>query len=161
MRGYLACSVLICLLITVGESCQSKSGTSSETATAENKGDTLPADFVKFYDRFHLDSAYQMDHIVFPLEGLPNSTGDGDTLTQTRYFWQKADWKRHRPFTDPGNNFSQWFEILDDRVIEHWIQMNGTNMYMKRRFARLGDDWFLIYYQGMRPMNRDPKVPTE
>jgi hypothetical protein len=117
--------------------------------------DTLPDDFVAFFDRFHTDSAYQMEHIMFPLEGLPTSTGDGDTLTTTRYFWQKADWKIHHRFTDPGHDFEQWYEVLNDRVIEHWIQMKGTNLYMKRRFAKLADGWHLIYYQGLRPTNRE------
>ena len=31
----------------------------------------LPADFVAFYEKFHQDSAYQMAHIIFPLEGYP------------------------------------------------------------------------------------------
>lgn len=149
------------ILSFTSESCQSKSASTEAETSTETEGDTLPKEFVTFYDRFHLDSAFQMEHIVFPLEGLPNSAGDGDTLSGERFFWQKADWKRHRPFTDPSNNFTQWFEILNDRVIEHWIQMNGTNLYMKRRFAKLGDDWFLIYYQGMRPMNREPRESTE
>ncbi len=96
-----------------------------------------------------------MEHIIFPLEGLPNSTGDGDTLSTTRYFWQKAAWKKHNRFTDSGQNFEHWYEVLDERIIEHWIHMKGTNLYMRRRFANLDDGWYLIYYQGMRPMKNE------
>ena len=65
----------------------------------------------------------------------------------------------HRPFTDPSQQFEQWFEILDTRIIEHWIHMKGTSLYLHRRFARLDDGWSLIYYAGMRPgtKNEDSK----
>jgi len=111
----------------------------------------LPADFVAFFDRFHSDSAFQVDHIIFPLEGLP-ATLDVDTLPAgERYFWQRSDWRLHRPFADPSGEFENWFEKKDDRIIEHWIHMKGTAMYLYRRFAKLDNDWFLIYYQDMRP----------
>lgn len=142
------------MLVILLPSCNQKPGAVAEDNTAI-AADTLPGDFVTFYDRFHQDSAFQMDHIMFPLEGLPNSSGDNDTLTSDRFFWQKANWKLHKPFTDPGQHFTQWYEVPNDRIIEHWIQMNGTNLYMKRRFAKLEDGWYLIYYQGLRPTIRE------
>ena len=123
---------------------------STEEAAAPDA--ELPADFVAFFDQFHADSAYQFDHIIFPLEGLP-ATLDIDTLPALeRYFWQRSDWRIHRPFADPSGEFENWFEKKDDRIIEHWIHMKGTAMYLYRRFAKLDNDWFLIYYQDMRPM---------
>jgi hypothetical protein len=155
-RKWRGCFVLSALLTLpfLGESCKSKNAENNQS-TEESVIDTLPADFVTFYDRFHEDSAFQMDHINFPLEGLPNSAGDGDTLATTRFFWQKADWKKHNHFTDPGGDFEQWFEVSDDRIIEHWVHMKGTNLHMRRRFAKLQDGWYLIYYQGMRPVDRE------
>jgi hypothetical protein len=144
--------LLLTLLLT--ESCKPKGDSAEATNAEEVEVDTLPDDFAAFFDRFHEDSAYQMEHILFPLEGLPVSTGDGDTLTNKRYYWQKQDWKKHNRFTDPGRDFVQWYEVLNDRIIEHWIQMNGTNLCMRRRFAKLDDGWYLIYYQGLRPTNR-------
>ena len=152
--GCFALSIIL-LVFTLNESCKSKDNATKIDPAAEVVIDTLPDDFVKFYDKFHTDSAFQMAHIIFPLAGLPSSTGDGDTMSTTRYFWQRADWKIHRHFTDPGHNFDHWYEVVNDRVIEHWMQMKGTNLYMWRRFARLEDGWYLIYYQGMRPMTRD------
>ncbi len=138
----------------LADSCKPKEDSPEAENTEAVEVDTLPDDFVAFFDRFHTDSAYQMEHILFPLEGLPASTGDGDTLTSNRYFWQKEDWKKHNRFTDPGRDFVQWYEVLNDRIIEHWIQMNGTNLCMRRRFAKLDDGWYLIYYQGLRPTNK-------
>ncbi len=139
----------------LAEGCNTKGGSGTSEDPDAVSADTLPGDFSKFFNQFHEDSVYQVEHIMFPLEGLPASTGDGDTLTSNRYFWQKADWKIHRHINDPGQNFDNWFEVMDARVIEHWIQMKGTNLYMRRRFAKLDDGWHLIYYQGMRPVNRE------
>ena len=115
----------------------------------------MPAEFAAFYDRFHTDSAYQMEHITFPLEGLPHAGSDKDTATTTRFFWDKANWRKHNHFTDPGGQFDHWYEVLNDRVIEHWVQMKGTDMVIHRRFAKLDDEWYLIYYAGLRP--HDPQ----
>jgi len=146
-------SILI-LTSLVNESCKPKDTTPGIDTLEEAVIDTLPSDFVAFFNQFHIDTAYQMAHIIFPLEGLPNSTGDGDTTSTTRFFWQRDDWKIHNRFNDPGNNFDHWYEVKNDRIIEHWMQMKGTNLYMWRRFAKLKDGWFLIYYQGMRPMTK-------
>lgn len=132
-------------------SCGNKADHTETSTTEVSVIDTLPKDFVVFFDRFHADSAFQMEHINFPLEGLPAYTGDGDTLLTERYFWQKADWVKHKRFTDPGGNFEHWYLVTDERIIEHWIKMKGTNLHMKRRFAKLDDGWYLIYYQGLRP----------
>ena len=144
---------MILLISLPNESCKPTDKNSSSDAVEDAVIDTLPADFVAFFKLFHEDSTYQMAHIIFPLEGLLNSSGDGDTTSTTRYFWQRADWKIQHPFTDPGHNFEHWYEVSNDRIIEHWIQMKGTNLYMWRRFAKLDDGWYLIYYQGMRPMS--------
>ncbi len=132
-------------------SCGQKIKTSDQEVNDQSEVDTLPDDFVAFFDQFHADSAYQMKHIIFPLEGLPATTGSNDTIVPERYFWQKDNWQKHNRFTDPGGNFDHWYLVVNERIIEHWIQMKGTNLYMKRRFAKLDDGWYLIYYQGLRP----------
>ena len=96
-----------------------------------------------------------MEHIIFPLEGLPNSEGDLDTVLTQRFFWKREEWKKHNPFTDPSKQFEHWYEVLDERIIEHWVQMKGTNLVIRRRFAKMDDEWFLIYYAGMRPLTKD------
>ena len=151
LSNYLVVSLLLQACLTLF-SCNIKDTSLKSDRIEQTVIDTLPADFVAFFNQFHEDSAFQMAHIIFPLEGLPNSTGDGDTTSTSRYFWQRADWKIQHPFTDPGHNFEHWYEVSNERIIEHWIQMKGTNLYMWRRFAKLEDGWYLIYYQGMRPM---------
>lgn len=140
--------VLLSILLT---SCGNKPAPAVDEVSTQNIVDTLPTDFVSFFNQFHEDSAYQLSHINFPLEGLPATTGDGDTMRHERYFWKKENWVKHNRFTDPGGNFDHWYIVVNERIIEHWIQMKGTNLYMKRRFVKLSDGWFLIYYQGLRP----------
>jgi hypothetical protein len=140
--------------VLITESCKPKGATPEVIQEEEQVADTLPADFVEFYDKFHTDSLYQMNHIIFPLEGLPNSLGDGDTISTQRFFWKREEWKRHNHFTDPSQQFEHWYQVLDERLIEHWVQMKGTDMVIHRRFARLDDGWYLIYYAGLRPMEK-------
>ncbi|MEO5905790.1 MAG: hypothetical protein ABIQ11_03640, partial [Saprospiraceae bacterium] len=146
--------VVIAFLFFTLNSCKEKSTASETTKEAIAKSDTLPADFLAFYDKFHADSAYQMEHINFPLEGLPSAEGDIDSIVDQRYFWQREEWKKHNHFTDPSGQFEQWFEILNPRVIEHWVQVRGTKLVIRRRFANLDDGWYLIYYAGLRPLER-------
>ena len=146
----MALSVML-ILPGLLSSCGNKAGHTEIGTTEDTVIDTLPNDFVVFFDRFHADSAFQMEHINFPLEGLPAYTGVEDTLLNERFFWQKSNWVKHNRFTDPGGNFEHWYLVANDRIIEHWIKMKGTNLHMKRRFAKLDDGWYLIYYQGLRP----------
>jgi hypothetical protein len=152
--GFVVCSAL---LLSSLAACKDK--TPDQPAAVESEvQDTLPQDFKVFFDRFHEDTAFQLAHIIFPLEGLPNSQGETDTVPTMRYFWQQADWKYHHHLTDPSNQFDNWFEVLDPRIIEHWVNAKGTNLFMHRRFAKLNDGWYLIYYAGMRP--NDEKAST-
>ena len=149
--GYFVWSLLL-LPLFIHEGC--KPAAKEENAQAETTpaADTLPGDFVYFFDRFGADSNYQKSHIIFPLEGLPNSTGDKLANSSERFFWQKEGWQLHRAFTDPSQQFEQWFEMIGDRVIEHWVWTKGTNLFLQRRFGKLNDgEWYLIYYAGMRP----------
>ena len=57
----------------------------------------VPDDFVVFYDKFLSDSAYQMEHIRFPLEGLP-SNADSSTVVERSFRWLAEDWEVHKSF---------------------------------------------------------------
>ncbi len=143
--------LLVCLL---NPGCKQNTNPSSLAPEEKALIDTLPGDFLTFFNRFHTDSLYQMAHILFPLEGLPNSVKADEAQDTTRFFWQKKEWKQHNLFTDPSHHFEHWYEVTGDRLIDHWIQMKGTNMFIHRRFAKLEDGWYLIYYAGMRPSDK-------
>lgn len=141
------------LLTTTTLGCKSQQNDEPPPSGSERSEavDTLPDDFVEFFDHFHKDSAFQMEHIIFPLEGLPDAPPGTDSLPKERFFWQREDWVMHQPFKNPAGEFEHWYQVINPRIIEHWVNMKGTNMVIRRRFARLDDGWYLIYYSGMRP----------
>ena len=118
-----------------------------ETANTTNT-DTEANSFEVFYNKFHSDSLYQMDHIVFPLPGLPAEV-DSLTLAEGNYKWAKEDWRIHK---DLGTNpdFKQEFTALTpDLVIERLTHKKMGNVGIIRRFAKIGGEWNLIYYAAL------------
>ena len=104
----------------------------------------VPEDFLQFYQIFHTDTAYQAAHISFPLAGLPN----GQPFAQN-HRWTRADWQYHRPFDLEATNMVRHFRRLDETTIEEVILQPQERSGILRRFSKLGDQWFLIYYAGM------------
>lgn len=108
---------------------------------------SIPASFVKFYDDFHKDSIYQIEHIIFPLDGKPQMM---DSMINN-YQWQKSDWAMHNDMTTEQSEFSQSFEIVDPTIIEEYIIHQTAGFGIFRRFSLIGGEWYLIYYIGMNP----------
>lgn len=105
----------------------------------------IPDDFLEFYNRFHEDSIYQLDHISFPLKGFKviEEVGGGETYT-----YVKEEWVSHKPFDDMGGTFNRSFEEFGGIVAET-IVANGGQFRSVRRFAKLSGEWNLIFYQPM------------
>ncbi len=121
-----------------------KTANSVETAAYEDSNG-MPEDFLEFYNQFHEDSLFQLEHISFPLKGFKviEETGGGEA-----HSYMKADWKIHKPFDDMGGTFSRSFEEFGGIVAET-IVANGGQFRSVRRFAKLSDEWNLIFYQPM------------
>ncbi|MFZ1706003.1 MAG: hypothetical protein WAT79_16780 [Saprospiraceae bacterium] len=136
-----------CIILIVGLtlfSCKSKSGDDGkvETPLFETK------EFMEFYDRFSKDSVFQMEHIVFPLEGIRSPRDESDTLS-LNHLWQKEDWFIHGKFDDANGTFSvEMFDLAGKMVIEVISDESGSYS-MERRFAKLSDGWNLIFYKEM------------
>jgi hypothetical protein len=111
------------------------------------KAGSLPADFEKFYEKFHQDTAYQIAHILFPLEGQQAKKDDA-TSQDPNFKWQKKGWLMHKPYDDMGGTFSRSFLSFNDIVTEEIA--DGTGQFtMTRRFTKMDGDWYLIYYKEM------------
>jgi hypothetical protein len=100
-------------------------------------------DFDKFYLRFHRDTAYQAAHITFPLEGLPPNA-DSATIADESYRWQRENWVPHTLFDDP--QFERSFSTMNDFMVVELIRDTKSSVVMMRRWAKMGDEWYLIYY---------------
>lgn len=105
-------------------------------------------DFATFYEQFHNDPDFQIAHISFPLEGLP-SNADAETIAAGDFRWEAADWQLHKTFDESNAEFER--ELITfggDMVIEKITHKNGQYGTV-RRFAKLGGEWYLIYYAGL------------
>lgn len=110
-------------------------------------------DFYSFYQSFHLDSAFQMEHILFPLEGLP-ANADEATIASGDFRWQPEDWKLHRPVDYETSDFQrELIPISNDIVVEKIVHRSGQTGMM-RRFTKLGDEWYLIYFADLNRIKK-------
>ncbi len=106
----------------------------------------LPEDFVVFYEKFHSDSIFQMKHILFPIEGIPAMI---DSTTDTDNFkWTSDKWDLHKTFNNYGGtyvrDFSNFHGIITERIYD-----TGYRFEMRKRYSKIGDEWYLIYYAAM------------
>jgi hypothetical protein len=101
--------------------------------------------FEAFYQRFHADSIFQMDHILFPLPGVPAMVLDGDL--DTTYYWQEGEWLMHHDFDAEALGYTRQWRNMGSIVEEEICDLQGN--CLERRFMRDGDAWQLIFYKGM------------
>ena len=135
-------SYYLCIL-TVFLSCSG-----SEHPETSMQGDDT--DFDIFYQQFHTDSLYQIQHIAFPLAGLP---ANADTLEDvTSFFWQKEDWILHRDLTNKLSGYDRKRKKFGSDIIVETIVQKDSEIGMMRRFAKMDDEWMLIYYAAMNQM---------
>lgn len=104
-------------------------------------------EFLSFYDRFANDSVFQLEHVVFPLEGMKSVT-DSTEVVPADFKWQKEGWVIHKPFDDMDGTFSREFLDIKGIVIE-FISDNTGQFTMERRFGKLSSGWHMIYYREM------------
>jgi len=101
----------------------------------------MSAEFEEFYENFHADSLYQVNHIIFPLEGR---TYDEDN-NPVKMLWTVDNWVLHRNFDDMGGtwtrSYSEFGGIVSEKISD---DRNISNM--ERRFSKIQDEWHLIYY---------------
>lgn len=107
----------------------------------------LPGDFAVFYKIFHEDSLFQMNRIMWPLQGLP-TTDRGENIVNGKYYHAKEDWLMHRRMTkDTG--FTGSMKLIGEDLIEETLIDGNGQFGMQRRFSKFGEEWFLIYYSGL------------
>ncbi len=128
--------------------CKDKNETAEKNELDSYFEDTLPDDFREFYEQFHKDSIYQIDHIIFPLAGVTIISPDNPTHQDT--LWQKNSWIIHKPFNDMKGTFKRSFTNFKEIITESTSDYTGQ-FSMIRRFAKVGNEWHLIFYKEMGP----------
>ncbi|MGE5354847.1 MAG: hypothetical protein ACM3PT_01285 [Deltaproteobacteria bacterium] len=105
----------------------------------------LPPEFIRFYETFHADSAFQYSHISFPMEGHRLIRSEkGDTVETV--IWTRSNWDLHKRFDDTNKAFKQEFIIVGDKAIIETISAVEGLFKIERRYAMLSSGWNLIYY---------------
>lgn len=148
MKNFLLLLSISFLLFACGNS-NSNGPTAENTNVSPSDAEDL-AEFYQFYNLFHTDTAYQMAHISFPLAGKP--TQGTELQPGEKFFWQRANWNYHRPVDFETSEFKRRIVPFDEELVEEYIYHKKMGFGMKRRFAKLGDEWFLIYYEGMKAL---------
>ncbi len=143
--------LLFALLATGIFSCSNDQA--ADTSTETNGRSQPYQEFAEFYDRFHQDSAFQMDRILFPLPGLPREA-DSTLIASGLYRWTPETWTLQRPLNLESSNFKrELIPVSKDLIIEKLVQPE-YNLQIERRFSRLEDGWHLIYYAGLNNIPR-------
>ncbi|MBK9255033.1 MAG: hypothetical protein IPM42_06055 [Saprospiraceae bacterium] len=136
--------LIFLFIISVGISCRQKV---ASTDDAKGTPVYMTEEFLTFIDKFSTDSLFQMEHILFPLEGKPAMKDSLDVIPDD-FRWQKEDWTIHRPYDDMNGTFTR--ELVDFNGIVMEIISDTSGKYsMERRFSKLDDEWHLIYYKSM------------
>lgn len=104
--------------------------------------DDLPSSFLDFYERFHNEEDYQMEHIVFPLKGHEQDTA---TMGLVQTIWNKENWVRHQPFNSYGGTFTREYSNMNGIILEK-ISDSSNTFTMQRRYSQIAGEWNLIYY---------------
>ncbi len=139
--NYLFVFVLTCTVFLIVK-CKSQSGMEMSAPEKAVITDQLPSDFIDFYERFHNEEDYQMDHIVFPLKGHEQDTSTMQLITVT---WKKDNWVAHKPFNSYGGTFKREYSNMDGIIFEKIYDTSET-FTMQRRYAEIAGEWNLIYY---------------
>jgi hypothetical protein len=108
----------------------------------ENKpqNDTLPEDFIRFYENYHSDSVFQIEHTQFPLPYL----GEKRSIDK----WTKENWIRHKEVDIENSNiFERSFYRMDNNIIGEEIYSPSLKVKIDRRWMKTTNKWTLIYYK--------------
>lgn len=134
--------LLIIFFVFFGFAECKKTNTTTQKSTSSIN---LPAGFKEFYQKFHSDSIFQMQHIVFPVEGLKRMNIEGkDTILS--YTYPESEWRMNHLFDTSNADFNQSFYLPDENTVIDKITGTKGVFCLERRFANLSDGWNLIYY---------------
>jgi hypothetical protein len=147
-KTLVTCLLFITLLSST--SCKRDAKVKEVVITPE-QAQAVPDDFLEFYKKFHSDSAYQMAHIQFPLEGFP-SQADSAVIASGNFRWTAETWRMHRMEAFSDTAFTRTFLSPLPEMVGETLRQKNTPFAMYRRFYKRGNDWNLIFYSDMNAM---------
>lgn len=109
------------------------------------KGKMYIENFSSFYQKFHTDSSFQMERIVFPLPGINT---DDMTVEDTIYYWHAIEWEMHKPLNLDGTDFKVETRESEKEVIEK-LYMDDSGFIIERKFELIDGRWFLTFFSNV------------
>ncbi len=109
-------------------------------------------DFRTFFEKFHTDSLYQLQHLSDPVTGIPAMVQD-ESLLDGSYVWPRDEWTIHKPFNNIGDEYERTYIVSNKNLITETIRHKVSNFAMERRFVKENGEWYLSYYAGMNMLN--------
>lgn len=99
-----------------------------------------PEAFLPFYERFHQDSLFQVQRVLFPLDGY---SIEGGRITS----WSLEDWAMHKN----GLNNIDTAVYKTERIehpgkIKERIYQPHSGVLIERQFSLVKNKWFLSLY---------------
>lgn len=142
--------ILFCLCCL--SACKQKNSTTTHTNSVFDKDSAVPVDFMDFYMKFHQDSMFQINHIQFPLDGMPAMALELPQDSLNNFVWSEQSWVAHKPFSGNESDYLKEFRVISPNLISEFIIEKQMGYGMERRFSKLGNKWYLIYYMDMNKM---------
>ena len=145
--------LFFCLILVsaLGISCANEKTENNQNDEIPMNEPVIAEDFYEFYRNFHRDEQYQIDHIIFPLKGLPNGAS-ADQIQADNFSWQKEDWVVQKSMDFETSEFKRRFVPYGQIMVEENITHKNKPLGMQRKYAKIGEEWFLIYYAGLNPI---------
>jgi hypothetical protein len=123
----------VCLILLLLLNCKS-----SNKSTSKHIESTTIEDFNGFYDRFHIDSEFQMSRIKFPLSGVKiDSTSKKE--------WNKDNWPlmKTRIYDIDTTKYKIEYKKTDNAFTQKfWLE--DSDFSSEYRFELIGNKWFLV-----------------
>lgn len=108
-----------------------------------------PDDFKVFYQRFLRDSAYQLAHIDFPLEGYSTDAQPTDSspeeLPDTLFYWEKATWNVWKDLPIDTSEYGLKQQV-EKNSVNHYLFLKESGFYLFYTFERRSGQWMLTHY---------------
>jgi hypothetical protein len=140
----LAALVAISLLF---QNCKNKSNNQLAASDQVVTTGQIPKDFEDFYEKFHTDSAYQIAHITWPLQGTKGIQRDSTTTGVEDTYWKQEDWHLMRLDLIRSGEYLIEQNPIGDMMILERIRAKAVPFGIERRFAKqVNGEWELIFY---------------
>ena len=108
-----------------------------EDSAVQDQGCSAQEDFGEFFLKFHSDSIFQMDRVLFPLQGYRSEERD--------FYWNKEEWILHENAQIDTKIFTEEKVVSETDVI-HKVYIKDSGFYIERVFKVIDCKWYLVYY---------------